>query len=77
MDRPRVLRILTAILGASGAAGAAWAAGPMSRLQGVSQHARTQAASGPDHLWVGLGIALTLAGVIGAAAFWTLRRRKA
>jgi hypothetical protein len=48
----------------------------MSRLQGVSEHARSQAASGPDHLWVGLGIALVLAGVIGAAAFWTLRGRK-
>lgn len=80
MDRVGISSIVTAaagVLGAVGAAGAAWAAGPMSRLQGVSQHARTQAASGPDHLWAGLGIALILAGVIGAAAFWTLRRRKA
>ena len=55
---------------------AALGASPMSRLQGVSQHARAQASSGPDHLWVGLGAALAVAAVIGFAAFWVWGRRK-
>lgn len=52
----------------------AWAAGPMSRLQGVSQHAKKQAESGPDHLWIGLGVGLVVVAALGAAALWTLRR---
>lgn len=52
------------------------AASPMSRLQGVSQHAREQASTGPSHLWVGLGIGLVLATVIAVAAFWALRGRR-
>jgi len=55
---------------------AALAAGPLSRLQGVSAHARAQAASGPDHLWVGLGAALAVAALVAGAVFWTLRGRK-
>jgi len=54
----------------------AWAASPMSRLQGVSQHARAQAAGGPDHLWVGLGVGLAVVVVVALAAFWVLGRRK-
>ena len=56
--------------------GTALAASPMSRLQGVSQHARAQAASGPDHLWVGLGAGLAVVVVVAVAAFWALGRRK-
>jgi len=55
---------------------AALAASPLSRLQGVSAHARAQAASGPDHLWVGLGAGLAVAALVGGAVFWTLRARK-
>lgn len=72
MPLPRPIALLAATL----AAAPAWAASPMSRLQGVSQHAREQASTGPNHLWVGLGIGLVLAATIAAAAFWTLRRRR-
>lgn len=72
MRPPRTHALLAATL----AAVPAWAASPMSRLQGVSQHAREQASTGPDHLWVGLGIGVTLAAAIAAAVFWTLRRRR-
>jgi len=54
----------------------ALAASPMSRLQGVSEHARAQATSGPDHLWVGLAIGLAVAAAVGLAALWALRGRK-
>ncbi len=72
MRLPRPIALLAATLAAT----PAWAASPMSRLQGVSQHAREQASTGPDHLWVGLGIGVTLAAVIAATAFWALRRRR-
>ncbi len=55
------------------AAGSTWAASPVSRLQGVSQYARERAESGPDHLWLGLGITLALACAVGAAVLWTRR----
>jgi hypothetical protein len=55
---------------------AALAASPLSRLQGVSEHARAQAASGPDHLWAGLAAGLGVTAVIAIAAFYALRRRK-
>lgn len=60
---------------------AALAPGPalaqtMNRLKGVSQHARERAAEGPEHMWVGIGLAVALAIVVALAARWTLGRRR-
>lgn len=70
----RIRPFLTAV--ACLAAGFTWAASPASRLQGVSQYARERAESGPEHLWVGLGIALALACAVGAAVIWTRRGKR-
>ncbi len=52
------------------------AAGPMDRLRGVSEHARSRVEDGPEHLGVLVAAAVVAVVVIAAAAWWTSRRKK-
>lgn len=56
----------------------AWAASPGDRVKGVSDFAKSQADSGPDHLVIGLAVALgcTLLIALGAAMRGKRRGKK-
>ncbi len=73
--RARLPLAFTTALVAFLLAAPAWAQSLTNRLEGVRQHAQKQAESGPDHLWVGIAVALAVATAVALAALWTLRRR--
>lgn len=72
----KFLKCVTAAVTMGATCSAVAGAGSMDRLKSVSQHAKSKASGGPEHLWIGVGIFAVIALVVALSAWWSLARKK-